>query len=401
MIHRPFPRAITALLGLMLLLASASSVLAAGPAVEVSNGPRTVKEIALTFDDGSSPDNCRRILAELVTAGVPATFFPIARAMQLDPAFWRLVAQVGDPIGDHTLTHPQMPTLGYAEQVHQMQASRTIIERIIGRPMLNVFRPPYGAWDATTLRAAAATGFPTVLNWDTSDRDTSPQGTLAHMLAAADHGTNGSVILMHCGPNATPYLVPSIIDHYRALGYRFVTVPKLLGIAWDPGKVAEVTPATILGSLAPLPVVPKGGPIVGGAGWTGPIPTPTPRPSANPSPTPTSSVLPATSSPVAATPSALPAPPSPPAPQPTSSPAAPSSVTPRPTVAASAEALLVSSAPAPSSGGSVQGAPTSGGAPPIVIAGTVILVLTVAIVLRGVVVAARRKRSHDGGGSNG
>jgi hypothetical protein len=267
--------------------------------------------------------------------------------------------------------------------------------------MLDVFRPPYGAWDATTLRAAAAAGFPTVLTWDTSDRDTSPQGTLAHMLAAADRGTNGSVILLHCGPNATPYLVPSIIDHYRARGFRFVTVPQLLGLTWDRGTVSAVRPETILGSLTPLPDVPKGGPIVGGAGWTGPIPTPTPRPSANPSPIPTSSVLAATSSPVAATPSALPATPSPPAPQPTLASAATPSVMPRPTVAASAEAVLVSSAPAPSSGGNVQGAPTSGGAPPIVIAGTVILVLTVAIVLRGVVVAARRKRSHDGGGSNG
>jgi len=398
MIHRPSPRVITALLGLMLLLATSSSVLAAGPSVLVSSGPRNAKEIALTFDDGSSPENCRRILAELVTAGVPATFFPIAKAMQLDPAFWRLVAQVGDPIGDHTLTHPQMATLAYADQVHQIQASRTIIEQIIGRPMLNVFRPPYGSWNSATLRAAAATGFPTVLTWDTSDRDTSPEGTLAHMLAAADQARNGSVILMHCGPNATPYLVPSMIEHYRALGYRFVTVPQLLRLAWSPGAVSAVTPEAILGSLTPLPDVPKGGQIVGSAGWTGPIATPTPRPSPSSSPTPTASDLPATPSPAAATPSAPPAIPSAPSLPATSPPTASSSATPRPTVDPSAEALLVSPAPAPSSGGNVQVAPTSSAELPLVVAGIAVLVLVAAIVLTGMVVALRRRSRDDSGG---
>ena len=392
--------------GLLLVLAAgAGSASAAGPATLLSHGPRGAREIALTFDDGSSPDNCRRILAELVTAGIPATFFPISKAMELDPAFWRLVAEVGDPIGNHTLTHPQMPTLGYAQQVHQIEASRTIVERIIGRPMLNVFRPPYGAWDATTLRAAAASGFPTVLTWDTSDRDTSPQGTLQEMLAAADRGTNGSVLLMHCGPNATPYLVPSIIDHYRSLGYRFVTVPKLLGVAWDPGTVAAVTPERILGSLTPLPDVPKGGPIVGGAGWTGSIPTPTPPPSTRPSPSP--SAVPASSSAPSATPSsppplapsATPVVPSGSALPPTASPSASSLLTPRPTVAPSREAVLASFAPAPPSGGDVQGEST-GPPMPIIVAGIGVLVLTAVIVLCGVVVGARRRRP-DGGGPNG
>ena len=289
---------------LLLLAVSGSSARAAGSAAQVSSGPRNLKQVALTFDDGSSPANCRRILAELVTAGAPATFFPIAAAMDLDPAFWRLVADLGYPIGDHTLTHPQMPSLSYSAQVHQLAASRAIVESTIGRKMLNVFRPPYGAWNAATLRAAEATGFPTVITWDVSDRDTSPQGSLKEMLAAADRGTNGSVILMHCGPNATPYLLPSIIDHYRSLGFRFVTVPQLLGLPWSPGTMTTVAPDAILGSLTPLPAESKGGPVVGATGWVAPItspaPTPaarTPKPSATPQPSNAASPAPGGASP--------------------------------------------------------------------------------------------------------
>jgi len=376
-------RSVLTMLGLLLLAGSTTRALAAGSAVQVSHGPRTANEVALTFDDGSSPANCRRILAELVTAGVPATFFPIAEAMQLDPGFWQLVAEVGDPIGDHTLTHPQMPTLGYSAQVHQLAASRAIVESIIGRPMLNVFRPPYGAWNGTTLAAAAATGFSTVITWDTSDRDTSPQGTLKEMLEAADQGTKGSVILMHCGPNATPYLVPSIIDHYRARGYRFVTIPQMLGVPWTPGPETAVTAETFLGSLTPLPDVPKGGPIVGGAGWTGPIPTPTPKPSAVPTGTPSAS--PGTPAPtMSASPSA-------PTPRPTSS-VAPTPAAPRATDSASALAAVpASTAPPgrPSTGSGANG-PSAAAGDPIGIAAGVAVLAAAALVLCGVLVARRR-----------
>jgi peptidoglycan/xylan/chitin deacetylase (PgdA/CDA1 family) len=298
-------RSATILAVLLLLVVGAGSsggVTAAATATAVSHGPRQAKVIALTFDDGSSPDNCRRILAELLAAGVPATFFPIAEAMPLDPGFWRLVVAAGDPIGDHTMTHPQMPQLGYAAQVRQLKDARSLVESIAGHPILDVFRPPYGEYDARTLAAAAATGFPVVLTWDTSLRDTSPRGTLAEMLAAAELGTNGSVILMHCGPNATPYLVPKVIDFYRGRGFRLVTVPDLLGVRWDPGTLAPITADQVLGSLAPLPATSKGGPIVGIGGWQGPAPSvppasqATPRPTTTPTatPSPTPSLPPAT-----------------------------------------------------------------------------------------------------------
>lgn len=239
---------------------------AAGRATALSHGPRTEPVIALTFDDGVSPSNCRRILAELVERGVPATFFPMAEALPLDPSFWRLVAEAGDPVGDHTVTHPHMPRLSYVAQLRQMTSSRVAIERTIGRPMLDVFRPPYGEYDGTTLAAAAVAGFPTVLTWDTSDRDTSPKDTIAVMLAAAEHGQNGSVVLMHCGPNETPYVVPDLIAFYLRHGFRFVTVPELLGIAWKPGRTASLSPNQILDGVSPLPPDPRGGPLVGFSG---------------------------------------------------------------------------------------------------------------------------------------
>jgi peptidoglycan-N-acetylglucosamine deacetylase len=240
-------------------------------ATVVSHGSRAANEIALTFDDGVSPANCRRILAILVGESVPATFFPLAEAMRLDPAFWRLVGEAGDPVGNHSLTHPQMPGLDLAGQIRQIALARTLEESILGRPVLDVFRPPYGAFDAATLAAAAETGFPTVLTWDQSDRDTSPTGHEPAMLAAAELGGNGSVILLHCGPNATPWLLGPLIEFYRNRGFRFVTIPEMFGIPWDAGLRSRISPATILAGLSALPASPSGGPITGPNGWVAPV----------------------------------------------------------------------------------------------------------------------------------
>ncbi|MDQ6793318.1 MAG: polysaccharide deacetylase family protein [Chloroflexota bacterium] len=268
----------------------------------VSHGSRAVPTIALTFDDGSSPQNCRRILAELVAQGVPATFFPMAAALHLDPAFWRLVAKAGYPIGDHTVTHPHMPRLGYAAQLRQLTRSRALVESMLGRPMLDVFRPPYGEYNRTTQAAAAAAGFATLLLWDIDPRDWSRKDTMDQKLAAAEQGMNGSVVLLHCGPNATPYLVRDLIAFYRRHGFQFVTVPTLLGLAWDPGPTESVSPNEILGGLPPLPPSPLGGSIVDINGKYPPDPSgpppglPSATPSASPSVTASPSSPPGTRS---------------------------------------------------------------------------------------------------------
>ncbi len=296
MVQIQLARTTAALVVSVLVLGAAAAVDARVPSARVvSHGTRAVRTIALTFDDGSSPQNCRRILAQLVAQGVPATFFPMAAAIRLDPTFWHLVAAAGYPIGDHTMTHPHLPRLRYAAQLRQMASSRAVVESILGGPMLDVFRPPYGEYDAATEAAAGAAGFPTLLLWDIDPRDWSSSDTMPQKLAAAEQATNGSVVLLHCGPNATPYLLRDLIAFYRDHGFRFVTVPTLLGLAWSPGSTASVNPTDILGGLSPLPPSPLGGAIVDINGRYPPDPSGPPPGLPSASPAPSRSVTPSTS----------------------------------------------------------------------------------------------------------
>jgi peptidoglycan-N-acetylglucosamine deacetylase len=204
----------------------------------VFHGPRDERVIALTIDDGWSPRRTEAIFEVFQRLGVAATFFPYAEAAELDPGLWRAISDAGYPIGNHTRSHPLMTKLSPDARASEILIARKVVESMIGGPMLPVFRPPFGAFDTALVELAAQLGYPTVLLWDTSDADTSRHTTAERLIASALRGRAGSVVLAHGGPALTPHILPAVIARYRDLGFRFVTVPQLLGLAWPPTPTA-------------------------------------------------------------------------------------------------------------------------------------------------------------------
>jgi peptidoglycan/xylan/chitin deacetylase (PgdA/CDA1 family) len=220
----------TSAIAVFLVLAfGAHAVAAADPSV-VWHGSREDKVVALTFDDGWSTPRCQKILQILVKEKVPATFFPNALYVKQHPAFWRRVAELGFPIANHTTNHRDLTELTGAGVFQEIDRDRRIVERITGAPMVRVVRPPFGAYNKRTVRQAAKAGFPTLVLWDTTSLDTSRRASERAMTKAALSGRNGSIVVLHCGPKATPRILPKIIKGYRARGFQFVTIPVLLGI---------------------------------------------------------------------------------------------------------------------------------------------------------------------------
>jgi peptidoglycan/xylan/chitin deacetylase (PgdA/CDA1 family) len=237
----------------LLLLALGPRDVAAEDAGVVWHGPRDDKVIALTFDDGWSLPRCQKILQILVTQKVPATFFPNALYVREHPEFWRRVAELGFPIGNHTVNHRDLTEMTGAGVYKEINRDREMVEQITGVPMIRVMRPPYGAYNKRTLRQSAKAGFPTLLLWDVTSLDTNRHASKRAMTKAALSGRNGSVVVLHCGPKETPQILPKIIQGYRDRGFRFVTVPVLLGID-GPSRALHRPWAWSLLHHAPPPV---------------------------------------------------------------------------------------------------------------------------------------------------
>jgi peptidoglycan/xylan/chitin deacetylase (PgdA/CDA1 family) len=208
----------------------------------VRHGPRTDRVVALTFDDGYGPARVRRIFQILVREKVPATFFVNGTYIKQAPDLWRRIAAAGYPIGNHSQLHRDMTTLTPEEIARDLGATRRAVEAATGRPILPYFRPPYGAHNAASDRAAAAAGFPVVVMWDVTAGDSVRHAAVAGVVSRAVAGRPGSIVLLHAGPSVTERALPAIIARYRERGFRFVTVPELLGGQGTPGGVPVAGP---------------------------------------------------------------------------------------------------------------------------------------------------------------
>ncbi len=192
--------------------------------------------MALTFDDGWSIDRCTSIIHTLRAKRATATFFINGAYMKRDPKRWRSLLQ-GFPVANHTLSHPWLTRLGEAHIRSQIATNEHVVEGILGRPMLHLLRPPYGAYDSRVVRIGDDLGYRTIL-WDIDSGDTSSGTSVGSVIRYGIAGGTGAIVLMHCGPSVTPPAVASIIDSYRSRGYKLVDLGTMLHIG-PPAEPAE------------------------------------------------------------------------------------------------------------------------------------------------------------------
>jgi peptidoglycan/xylan/chitin deacetylase (PgdA/CDA1 family) len=185
--------------------------------------------VALTFDDGWGEASCERIARTLRSQHVTATFFINGVHLKAQPAFWRHVLR-GMPVGNHTASHRDLVEQPSAVVRRQIRRDEAIHERVLGRPMLKILRPPYGSQDARVRRIAGSLGYRYVVMWSRTAADTSPAATVSSIVRHTTGAKPGAIILMHCARSATADALPIIVRHYKARGIRMVGLDALLGM---------------------------------------------------------------------------------------------------------------------------------------------------------------------------
>lgn len=192
------------------------------------HGPSSPREVALGFDDGPAPDT-GAFVRMLERNHARATFFMIGR--QLSPAYRATLLREladGDALGDHTFSHPNLTVS--AEVRGQLSRTIAAIRAVSGYTPC-VFRPPYGAYDASVVRTARSLGLATVL-WNVDPADWAQPGSAAIVRRVLAQVQPGSIVISHDGGGSrgqTLAAYPKIIAALRARGLRIVTIPELLG----------------------------------------------------------------------------------------------------------------------------------------------------------------------------
>ncbi|CAM5715118.1 NodB homology domain-containing protein OS=Streptomyces aurantiogriseus OX=66870 GN=GCM10010251_02300 PE=4 SV=1 [Streptomyces aurantiogriseus] len=146
---------------------------AAGGGVPViSEIPTKEKIVFLTFDDGAEKDP--EFVTMMRELKIPFTMFLTDSAIRADYDYFKQLQQFSDGVQNHTLTHPNLRTLGAAAQKQEICGQQKKLKDRYGT-MPRLFRPPYGNWNEDTRAAAASCGIEAIVLWRESMQITNMQ----------------------------------------------------------------------------------------------------------------------------------------------------------------------------------------------------------------------------------
>ena len=196
-----------------------------------SRGETAERVVALTFDDGPTPQALQTLLPVLRERGVRATFFVIGAQLEQHPELGRALVDERHEIGNHSYSHRRMVLKSPAFVRDELARTDALI-RQTGYSGEIHFRPPNGKKLVVLPFILSREGRTTVM-WDVEpDSDPETASSAERIVSETLSDVRpGSIILLHVMyQSGAPSLaaVPEIIDSLQAEGYRFVTVSELI-----------------------------------------------------------------------------------------------------------------------------------------------------------------------------
>lgn len=187
---------------------------------KVNGGPPVISKIKtknkvvfLTIDDGYYTDpKMAKVLAKY---GVPVTQFLTDNAVNGDRyKYYRAISnRDGQTIQNHTISHPDLRTIGFAGQKAQICGTNSKFDKNFGaRPWM--LRPPYGAENESVRKAADACGIDYIVNWST----TMPKDKIRYQVG--NKLRPGDIILTHWAEPLHKW-VAGLIKEVKRQGFKF------------------------------------------------------------------------------------------------------------------------------------------------------------------------------------
>lgn len=195
------------------------------------------KVIALTFDDGPTPQFTDEILQVLKEEDIKATFFLVGAELEKHFAEGEKIVSAEHEIGNHTFSHVRMALVTPSFVKEEIEKTDDLI-RAIGFLKPIHFRPPYGK-KLFALPYYLSQNNRKTITWDI-EPETFPniaRNTNEITKYVLDNTQSGSVILLHVmydSERKSMKSVQPIIKGLKEKGFRFLTVSELL--SYQSGK---------------------------------------------------------------------------------------------------------------------------------------------------------------------
>jgi peptidoglycan/xylan/chitin deacetylase (PgdA/CDA1 family) len=127
----------------------------------ISRGKNGSHEVAVTFDDGPSPESTPVLLDLLERHKLHATFFVVGEKAAQHPELIQSILDKGHTLGNHSRNHDSFLMLrSYKRLRHDIYSTQEILRNIGIKPL--VFRPPVGITGSRLKKVLAELGLVTV-----------------------------------------------------------------------------------------------------------------------------------------------------------------------------------------------------------------------------------------------
>ncbi|MBC5743481.1 polysaccharide deacetylase family protein [Lachnospiraceae bacterium MD308] len=186
------------------------------------------KKVALSFDAAWGNEDTRKLLDVLKKHDVHVTFFMTGGWVESYPDDVKAIKEAGHDLGNHSENHKNMSQLSDEEKTQELMSVHNKVKELTGTDM-QLFRPPYGAYDDKVVLNAKENGYYTI-QWDVDSLDWKDYGVDNIINTVLNHKNlgNGSIILCHNGAKYTAQALESLITGLQEKGYDIVPVSELI-----------------------------------------------------------------------------------------------------------------------------------------------------------------------------
>jgi peptidoglycan-N-acetylmuramic acid deacetylase len=187
------------------------------------------KVVYLTFDEGYENGYTASILDSLKANNVKAAFFVTGYYLDSQPALVRRMVNEGHIVGNHTDTHPSLPSISNEQIKEEIRLVEQKYEAVTGRRDMKYFRPPQGEFSERTLASTWKAGYHSIF-WSMAFADwvPLPGGSQEAYQSVMDNTHNGALILLHAVSKDNTEAMDKILKGIKAQGYRFGTLDEMV-----------------------------------------------------------------------------------------------------------------------------------------------------------------------------
>ncbi|MBX9692105.1 MAG: polysaccharide deacetylase family protein [Cyanobacteria bacterium] len=187
-------------------------------------GEEQEKWVALTFDDGPSPEYTPKILALLKKHKIKATFCVVGRQVKKHPELVKQMVEEGHKIANHSMNHDEFVSFKSAVKMQtEILAENELIESVVPGVKVEYYRAPGGNWNLTVRKRIVSWGMKP-LGWSVDTKDWQQPGVESIVTTVKNRVKSGGVILMHDGGGNRSESVEAlkqIIPNLKDAGYQF------------------------------------------------------------------------------------------------------------------------------------------------------------------------------------